>query len=299
MSTAQLATATTLVAEIAMALHPILIKQVGVNLPTQLLARLGTYSLLGAAFSGPNDRKFSWGSVPKALQSTLFGLMNLVHIGTSYLSYAYLPAGSALALYYMSPFFNVLGGTLFLGESISLAVIGLMIVAFLGVLLISRYTKDGEGKGHDNKEKNQTHVWIGIGAALVSALTESMIFFIAKTGEESTPWLPLLRLYPAAFVGILAWISFKGWSQSNITTDIKNWIPLLLFNTFIGFLGYSLRFWSIPRLPTAIFSILTFIGVAAGYGWGRLYANETPSSGALVGAGLITAAIGLLKVVQH
>jgi len=40
MSTAQLATATTIVAEIAMALHPILIKQVGVNLPTQLLVRL-------------------------------------------------------------------------------------------------------------------------------------------------------------------------------------------------------------------------------------------------------------------
>jgi drug/metabolite transporter (DMT)-like permease len=295
MSTSQLATATTIVAEIAMALHPILIKQVGVNLPTQLLARLGTYSLLGAAFSGPNDRKFSWGSSSKAMQSTLFGLMNLLHIGASYLSYAYLPAGSALALYYMSPFFNVLGGSLFLGESISLAVIGLMILAFLGVLLISFYTKDGEGKGHDNKEKNQAHVWFGIAAALVSALTESMIFFIAKTGEESTPWLPLLRLYPAAFVGLLVWI---GFNRSSINTNMKNWIPLLLFNMFIGFLGYSLRFWSIPRLPTAIFSILTFIGVAAGYGWGRLYANEIPSSGALVGAGLITAAIGLLKVVQ-
>jgi drug/metabolite transporter (DMT)-like permease len=212
MSTAQLATATTIVAELAMALHPILIKQVGVNLPTQLLVRLGTYSLLGTAFSGPKDRTFSWGSVPKALQSTLFGMMNLVHIGASYISYAYLPAGSALALYYISPFFNVLGGALFLGDSVSLPVLGLMLLAFLGVLLISFYTKDGEGKGHDNKEQNQAHVWYGIAAALVSALTESMIFFIAKTGEEPTPWLPLLRLYPAAFAGLLAWITFRGWS---------------------------------------------------------------------------------------
>jgi drug/metabolite transporter (DMT)-like permease len=295
MSTAQLATATTIVAEIAMALHPILIKQVGVNLPTQLLVRLGTYSLLGTALSGPKDRTFSWGSWPKALQSTLFGLMNLVHIGSSYISYAYLPAGSALALYYISPFFNVLGGALFLGESVSLPVLGLMLLAFLGVLLISFYTKDGEGKGHDNKEKNQTHVWYGIAAALVSALTESMIFFIAKTGEEPTPWLPLLRLYPAAFAGLLAWI---GLSKATINTDMKNWIPLILFNVFIGFLGYSLRFWSIPRLPTAVFSILTFIGVAAGYGWGNLYSKEIPSLGALTGAGFITAAIGGLHIIQ-
>jgi len=295
MSTTQLATATTIVAEIAMSLHPILIKQVGVNLPTQLLVRLGTYSLLGTAFSGPKDRTFSWGSWPKALQSTLFGIMNLVHIGSSYLSYAYLPAGSALALYYMSPFFNVLGGALFLGDSVSLPVLGLMLLAFLGVLLISFYTKDGEGKGHDNKEQNQAHVWYGIAAALVSALTESLIFFIAKTGEEPTPWLPLLRLYPAAFVGLVAWIGLSG---SHINTDMKNWIPLILFNVFIGFLGYSLRFWSIPRLPTAIFSILTFIGVAAGYGWGNLYSKEIPSLGALAGAGLITGAIGGLHIIQ-
>jgi drug/metabolite transporter (DMT)-like permease len=70
---------------------------------------------------------------------------------------------------------------------------------------------------------------------------------------------------------------------------------MLLFNIFIGFLGYSLRFYSIPRLPTAIFSILTFIGVAAGYGWGLLYAKEVPSMGALAGAGLITGALGLLR----
>jgi len=292
MSTTQLATITTIVSEIAMALHPILIKQVSTSLPTQLLARLGVYSILGLAFSGPNDRTFSWGSSSKALQSILFGFMNLIHIGSSYLSYQYLPAGSALALYYISPFFNILGGTLFLGESLSFVTFGLMTVAFLGVLLISKYTKDGDGKGHDEKEKNKKNVWIGIGAALLSAFTESLIFFIAKTGEESTPWLPLLRLYPAALAGLLGWITFRGIS---IDTEVKNWIPLILFNVCIGFIGYSLRFWSIPRLPTAVFSILTFIGVAAGYSWGLLYAKEVPSVGALIGAGLITGSIGALR----
>jgi len=295
LATTQLATATTIIAEIAMALHPILIKQLGINLPTQLLGRLGIYSTLGLAFSGPNDRKFSWGSTSKALQSILFGFMNLVHIAASYLSYSYLPAGSALALYYISPFFNILLGWLFLKDSVSLPILGLMLVAFLGVLLISKYTKDGDGKGHDNTEKNQAHIWYGIAAALTAAFTESLIFLIARSGEESTPWLPILKLYPGAFLGILAWIVY---SKSSINTEVKNWIPLILFNTFIGFLGYSLRFWSILRLPTAIFSILTFIGVAAGYSWGLMYSKEVPSPGALLGAGLITGAIGLLKYIN-
>jgi drug/metabolite transporter (DMT)-like permease len=73
------------------------------------------------------------------------------------------------------------------------------------------------------------------------------------------------------------------------------WLYQVVFNIFIGFLGYSLRFWSIPRLPTAFFSILTFIGVAAGYGWGLMYAKEVPSKGALFGAGLITGALALLR----
>ena len=103
--------------------------------------------------------------------------------------------------------------------------------------------------------------------------------------------MPILRLYPAAFAGIIAWIATTGadWKAS-----LQNWIPLLLFNVFIGFLGYSLRFWSIPRLPTAVFSILTFIGVAAAYTWGLVYAEEKPSMGALIGAGCITGALATM-----
>lgn len=292
MNTTQLATATTIMAEIALALHPILIKQVPVGLPTQLLARLGTYSVLAGAAASPKDIALSWGSWPVAWKSIGFGLMNLVHIGSSYLSYNHLPAGSALALFYTYPFFNILAGVLFLGESFDMAILPLLLAAFVGVLFIAKYTKDGdedkEGESNNSSKKN---IAFGVAASLISALTETMIFMITKTGEEPTAWLPILKLYPGALAGLLAW---GAWSGSEFQTTLKNWTPLLLFNVFVGFLGYSLRFWSIPRLPTAVFSILTFIGVAAGYGWGLLYAKEVPSKGALFGAGLITGALALL-----
>lgn len=287
MDITKIATITTIIAEIALALHPILIKQINVGLPTQLLARLGTYTVLGSALASPSEREFSWGSVPTALRSTVFGLMNLIHIASSYLSYKHLPAGSALALFYTYPFFNILAGFFFLGDTISSRIILLMAIAFIGVALISKYS--AEDSAESGSEKRSTS--IGVAASLVSAITETMIFLIAKTGEEKSPWLTILKLYPAAFLGIIAWIGFTG---SDWKTSAQNWIPLILFNVFIGFLGYSLRFWSIPRLSTAIFSILTFIGVAAGYGWGILYAKEVPSLGALTGAGLITASLGFL-----
>lgn len=290
MNTTQLATATTVTAEIALALHPILIKQIPVGLPTQLLARLGTYSVLAAAAASPKDIAASWGSAASAWKSIGFGLMNLVHIGSSYLSYNHLPAGSALALFYTYPFFNILAGVLFLGESFDWKIVPLLLAAFVGVLYIAKYTKEEE---ETNRESNGTkkNIALGVIASLVSALTETMIFMITKTGEEPTAWLPILKLYPGALAGLLAW---GVWSGAEFQTTLKNWTPLLLFNVFVGFLGYSLRFWSIPRLPTAIFSILTFIGVAAGYGWGLLYAKEIPSKGALFGAGLITGSLALL-----
>jgi len=286
-----LPTVTTIVAEVALSLHPILIKQIPVNIPTQLLARLSTYSVLGLALSDQKDRELTWGSSETIISSILYGLMNLVHIGSSYLSYQYLPAGSALALFYTYPFFNIIASVLFLGESFNIYLLPLFILAFIGVLLISKYTKDGNGK--DTKDKLTDNTKIGIAAAIVSALTETMIFFIVKTAERPTPFLNMLQLYPAAAALLAIWIFGQG---IPISSNSKDWVPLLVFNIFIGFIGYCLRFFSIPLLPTAIFSLLTFIGVASGYGWGLLYANEKPNIYSALGAGCITGSLGLMRL---
>ena len=298
---AELATITTIVGEIALALHPILIKQLHTSLPTQLLSRMGVYTVLASSLASENDRTLTWGSNKAIAQSLGFGLINLVHIATSFLSYELLPAGSALAIFYTYPFFNILLGVLFLGDSFDLKTIPLLVMAFVGVIMIANYTKEGKeeqnGKVKEGQAENAGNykIALGVGAALVAAITETLIFLVAKTAEGSSPFIPILRLYPAAFLGIIAWIFFKG---APISRDSSVWIPMMLFNVFIGFLGYFLRFFSIPRLPTAIFSILTFIGVAAGYGWGLIYAKEVPSLGALGGAGLITASLGILRYIK-
>lgn len=299
-----LATATTLVAEVALALHPILLKQVDTNLPTQLLARLGTYSALSTSFASSKEISEVWGSIPSTLKYLGFGLMNLVHISSSYISYKHLPAGSALALFYTYPFMNILASSLFLGEAMDWKTIPLMLVAFAGVLLIANATHDEEEmkdkdkaqekeKGSEGFEEKH-NITLGVIMSLISAFTETLIFMVAKTASASTqtPWGPILKLYPGALAALLAWVF--GTKQP-FDFSAKTWVPLLLFNVFVGFLGYSLRFFSIPLLSTSVFSLLTFIGVAAGYAWGLMYAKEVPSLSALAGAGLITGSLAFLK----
>jgi drug/metabolite transporter (DMT)-like permease len=297
---------TTITSEIALALQPILIKQINTGLPTMLLGRLGVYSILGYFLSDSTDKLTSWGSLASALHSSLYGIINLFHIAASYISYEYLPAGSALALFYMYPFFNIIAGILFLNEAFDPRLLPLFIVAFIGVLLIAfntssieNFTDDGGGiggeKGGEKDEKNKksnTTIQLGILASLAAALTETIIFLVVKTAVRPTPWLSMLQLYPVAFLGIFGWIFFK---KEPISNKSNEWIPILIFNAFIGFIGYALRFFSMSTLPTSIYSLLTFIGVAAGYGWGLFFANEKPSPLALMGAGCITGSLGVMR----
>ena len=281
--------------EIALALHPILLKLVNVPLITQILFRMGTYSSLAGMAASPEDWMYAFGTSQGLIQSSMSSIMNLVHIGSSYASYRNLSAGSALALFYTYPFMNILAGYLFLGEKVSLLVMPLLLLAFIGVLLVSyaenkeeKETKDGSA------EKNTLY---GISMALLSAMTETMIFLLVKTSTLQNPFVNILQLYPIGFLALALYASTEGFQ------DVKGspfqLAQIIGFNIFIGFIGYSLRFYSIPRLSTVIFSILTFIGVAAGYGWGRIFASESPSLTALLGAGCITGAVGILQLIKN
>jgi drug/metabolite transporter (DMT)-like permease len=296
---ATFATLTTLASETALALYPILIKTVPVTLQTQLLARLGTYSVAAFALATPAERAipFRWSSVG-------FGLMNFVHILASYISYIYLPAGAALSLFYTYPFFNILAGVLFLGDTFPISMIPLLLLAFVGVLLIATYTgaggevaaKDSHDAAANAANSKPWEIVAGVVLSLLSALTESAIFLLAKSAG-ATPAGTMLQLYPAALLPLAAWIFLQPTAANSpsISATLPQTALLVGFNLIVGFLGYYLRMFSIPLLPTAVFSILTFVGVVAGYVWGLLFAKEVPTLGALAGSGLIALAVGFLK----
>lgn len=304
-----------LLSEAALSLYPILIKKVDTNLATQLVARLVTYSTLGFALASPSDIKQTWGTSSGILRSGLLGIMTLLHITSSYLAFQQLPAGISMSLFYSYPIFNLIGAALGFGESFGAFQIFLITIAFLGVLLVSYSSKDesdpANANANDNANANEKEGffnfsslnWVGILAGLTAAITESGMYFAVKTaktssknGEPPNPFYAVLELYPAALPLLLAGIAYF---KQKIDFRLETWIPMILFNSIVGFIGYCLRFYAIPRVPTFLFSILSFIGIITSFIWGYLFVGEVPSWLSIIGGSLIGVSAGLAPLFQR
>lgn len=272
-----------LLSEIGLALYPILIKRVPTDLPTQTLSRLFTFSILGYLLASPTDVKQTWGTSEGIFRSIGLGLITLLHVGVSYFAFETLPAGVAMSLFYFYPILNLIGGVIGFGESIHLTQGLLVLVAFVGVLLVSSSITEGE------TEEKDPYQWKGILAALAAAFTETMMYFAVRTAKVPNPYFATLELYPGALLSFLGMLLASG---KSIDWRPSVWLPMTLFNVFVGFIGYALRFWAIPRVSTLLFSMLTFIGVIASFSWGYLFAEETPTWMALIGAVLISLGVG-------
>lgn len=268
--------------EIALALYPILIKTVPTDLLTQIVARFLTFSVLGFALASPAGVSIAWGSPQGALRSAGLGLLSLSHVAVSYYAFQQLPAGVAMSLFYTYPFWNIVAGILGFGESVTARMLGLLVVAFVGTVLVS-FSAEEENDGE------HTIHWKGVAAGLAAAITETAMYFAVKTTEVANPYTSILELYPGAFLGLIPVLLHRGGLQS-LDLRWSTWLPMLAFNALIGFVGYAIRFYTIPKLDTAVFSLLTFVGVVASFVWGFLLAKEKPTPISMMGAGLISAA---------
>ena len=286
-----------LVSEIFLSLYPILLKNVDVSLLTQVLFRMGTYTTLGSLGAGDSDWEQTWGSFDAIKTTALSGLMTLVHVGSSYASYKYLSAGSALALFYTYPFINVLAGILFLGEEVVWKIVPLMVVAFIGVLLIA-YSENDHQREKENFQGDiiNNNTLLGITFALIAALTETIIFLIVKTSVRKNPFVNIIQLYSIGFLALAGYAGFNGFKD--VRANMTQLAQIVGFNAFIGFIGYSLRFYTIPRLSTLVFSLMTFVGVASGYLWGLLFAGEKPGWMSILGALCITGSVGVFELLK-
>jgi drug/metabolite transporter (DMT)-like permease len=277
-----------LLSEAALALYPILIKTVPTNLPTQLLSRLITYSILGFVFASPSDIQQTWGNLPGILRSFGLGAITLVHIASSYFAFDSLPTGISMSLFYTYPIFNILGAALFFQESFGLQEIALVFLAFIGAILLSFAHKNSVESTNESMNWSST----GIFAGILAALTESAMYFAVRTAKQPDPFFAVLELYPAALPLLLGALFFM---KSPIDLRLSSWTPMILFNTLVGFVGYCLRFYAIPRLSTVVFSLLSFVGVIASFVWGYLFVDEVPSTLSVLGGSLIAAAAAFVK----
>ncbi len=298
------ATAAVFFSESVLSLYPILIKKVPTNLDTQTLARFLIYPIAALIVGGltPLKNAYSHG----VATNLLYGSANVAHIASSYLAFQQLPAGIAMSLFYTYPLWNIIAGSLVLGEPFPWKLLPLVLVALIGAGLVA-FSRTPEEK-EAGKEIN----WTGVAAALGAALTETLLFLIVKTAKGETPFFSVHQIYLGGLPILLAYLTYKYFNQPTINPkDVdgktsgpvdwswSTWIPLLAFNGFLGFTGYVLRFWSIPRLSTLLYSMLSMFGVLAAFTWGHFLADEPIQGQGLLGATVLTAAIGGLRYFTH
>lgn len=283
-------TAAALWSEGVLSLYPILIQSVDTNLFSQLLARFAVFPILALAFGSLGDVQSIW---KHPLETVLNGLLNLGHVGTSYLSFSLLPAGSALALFYTYPLLNLLAGAILFGETITPLSLLFMVMAFAGVYLIATQRSSSSKPSHPVPSDTDPHTW-GVVMGLLAALTETMFFIFVRSSPTATssPFYALQSLY---WVGLLALLVVAFRSPTQVETSPRRWGSLLGFNAVLGFTGYLSRFYAIPKLSTMAFSLLSFMGVAFGYVWGILFTDDRPSIGSLLGGLLIALSVSLFR----
>ena len=292
-----LANAVVVGSEATLSLYPILIKAVPTTLTTQLLSRFLTFSLLAAVLATPKDLLATWGTKAGAARSAGLGTITLAHVATSYYAFSQLPAGVAMSLFYTYPFWNLLGGAIGFGEKVTTTQIGLTLLAFAGVVMVSfgsQQAPEGSAEGTALPPIR----WAGILSALAAALTESAMYFGVRTAKVPSPYYATLELYPGALFGLLALLGLRRVRGEATQVDTRGsvWGPMLAFNAIIGFVGYALRFWAIPKVATATFGLLSFVGVVASFLFGWWFAGEKPTLMSAVGAGLISVASGLAEM---
>ena len=301
--------------EIALSLYPQLIKLVPTTIEIQVAIRCITYSILAIIgyYITNNNTITSKNSTTTKLSLTsgiVMGLVNIVHIFSSYTCFNALSSGVGYSIFYIYPIFNLLGRTLLYNEKINFINYIYIIIAIIGVYLIYKHNKDTNTKHilDTNIEKiekfqnnndildilNTKNTNIGIVAGIVSAFTESIIYFMVKDNLVSvSPFIQLIKTY--LFGGILSIIYLIYNITKNIDLDYHYWITLILFNSIIGFVGYLLRFIMIPKLSTLLFNSLIFTGVIFSYIWGYILSNEPITYSNLSGTLLILTSIFLIN----
>ena len=261
------------ISEVLLSLYPILVKVVPTNFDTGLLSRFAIFTAASLVFY--SGQPIHLGKV------FLYGLVTLFHVVVSYTAFSNLSAGTSMSLFYTYPIMNIVAGLLFLGETISPRAILFVRLGFVGTLLLSQEIPNEEVKGEKPIEVPQN---LAIWAGLLAAFSETLMFLVIRDTKTTNPIDSMLQLYPGAFILFGLYVLL---GRRTIDTNPVNWAKLGLFNLIIGFGGYCLRAYSINKVSTVVFSLLSFVGVLSSYAFGKVFVDETSSWKTYLGAFLI------------
>lgn len=276
-----------LLAEVVLSAYPLLIKLVDATVFFQVGLRMVVYTVL--ALGGMIISRVPFDpTILMSRETIATGLLNLLHVGTSYTAFEQLAAGNAMALFYTYPVFNLLGAALVFGEQIPLSSMPWIGLALIGTILLAQPT-------------STNWTMIGVVSALLAALTETGIYLWFKSHKEDEsdqPYSKMAQMYGSSgafwLIGAVIALAVGYLKPDVFAISPRGLGSIVMFNSLVGFVGYALRFYIIPKVSTVAFSALSFVGVVSAYLLGWMFTDEVPSLMQGVGAAAIIAANAVL-----
>ena len=273
--------------EVILSAYPLLIKLVDVSVLLQTGLRMAVFTTLAAVAAVLTKNPLAVGSL-LSTETLGAGVLNLIHVFTSYTAFEQLTGGNAMALFYTYPVFNILATAAVFKETIPLTSVPWITLALGGAIALAQPTAT-----------NWTLV--GVISALLAALTEVGIYIWFRLREEkesNQQWTKMIQMYGSSgvlwAVGIAAAAAVGVLAKNTLNITPSGLGSILAFNSLVGFTGYALRFFLIPQVSTIVFSVLSFFGIVSAYVFDWIFTNQKPNMTQILGAVAIMVANGML-----
>ncbi|WP_206184776.1 DMT family transporter [Thermoactinospora rubra] len=203
---------------------------------------LGAYCLLRGYF---RDSGLTWGRLALAALGGFFIVYNWVFLFTSF-TYTSISVGTVV--YHTQPFYVMLLGALIFRERLTAQKVGWLLVAFVGLVMVTGLTLDDLRAGGDDRYV------VGVGFALAAALFYAFATLIAKRLKEVRPHLVALI---QVLVGIVLLLPF---TQFGATAGLgMRWGWLIGLGVIHTCVMYILMYSSYQKLPPSKIAVLSFI----------------------------------------
>jgi drug/metabolite transporter (DMT)-like permease len=297
-----------LVSNVLLSSYPILIKSyiTNISIVVQLIVRIVVYICLALPFlviGGEGMNILTTLIEPKYLA---ISAVNMLHIYSSYKGFEYLNAGVSLTTFYSYPIIQVLLARIFLGTELTSGLMYNLFGSLLGIGILNKDTLLGGEKSINVKK--------GFSFIAIAAITEAIIGVFYKGVNIQNPFMSLYSLYAPAFVFFIIWYLYQKYRESQEVknkviganwTDEKiqnekddkkdNWWHILtnhggfmkriiLYNILIGGIGYTLRLFSLTKIPISWFSGLSFTSSLSAFMLGWFFLGERIKLNHLLGS---------------
>jgi drug/metabolite transporter (DMT)-like permease len=273
-----------LASESLLSLYPIFVKNIGLPLSLQTWSRCFSYAVISGFF-------IDYSFVLKTLftyNGMMLSIVTLIHIYTSYKGFQLLESGVAYSVFYLYPIMILLMS----GQKIHIV----MLLALVGVYLLSskpinfdsltNNTKNTfitkNASFEKSKELNETKIK-GLIMILLAAFTEAVIYFLVRDIKTTNNWNHIFISY---FLGAVILSGYMIGDVAKIELNSRLSLSLII-NSFIGLVGYLLRFYAVSNLETIIYAPLSYFGIIMSFVYGIFINGETIDLQKIVGACLI------------